>query len=628
MTMSTSGNYAAYIRDVGETDQLVVVDLHTFDARIIQSAPANAGQLRWVAFKSDDRLIFGTRHIAGLGGSLETGSRLRGVAALNFSVWRVFAIDRDGRNRVEMFGEQSRQLAHGIGSTFMVDTLPGDAENILLTATDNSGLGVWRANVSSGRVERVANGDFDTFDYTTDGAGYPVIRIDSISNGAGYRIYRRGNGERGWTVYRDVRRVAVTTNSPDFNVLGPGPGAAQVYVLARPDDRDLLALYLFDTATGQLSAPLQESPEADVAPPWINVATREIYARCEYVQRPHCSSSDRSVDRHLRAVEQFLGDGVNATLINISADGSKWLLYASGPTEAGAYYLYDRATASMEALAQAYPGLSNASLSPTQVVPYQSRDGAQLWAYVTARPGVVGPRPTILLPHGGPEWRDQFDFDAFAQFLASRGYVVIQPNFRGSIGFGRAFGDAGRGQWGLRMQDDVTDALRHMIDAGVTDPQRVCIVGMSYGGYAALAGVTLTPDLYRCAISVAGVSDLIESLRDERGESTGQSASYQYWRRSMGDPRENRDALIAASPARLADRVRVPVLLVHGSADTTVPFGQSELMQQALQRAGKASRLIRIEDEGHSWYGWSPENRMTLFRETEAFLAQNLGPAN
>jgi dipeptidyl aminopeptidase/acylaminoacyl peptidase len=167
------------------------------------------------------------------------------------------------------------------------------------------------------------------------------------------------------------------------------------------------------------------------------------------------------------------------------------------------------------------------------------------------------------------------------------------------------------------MQDDVTDAVRHMIDAGVADPARICIVGASYGGYVALAGAALTPDLYRCAISIAGVSDLAESVN--RVGTVG-SMTRHYWLRSIGDPSENRAALDAVSPRHLADRIRAPVLLIHGEEDDTVEIRQSELMQQAL---GSRSRLIRLADEGHYWDDWSREHRLTVFRETEAFLAQH-----
>jgi len=629
VTLSPSGRYLAYIHDGADEDTLFVADLESDTATPIQTARHSVGgRLMWVRFKTDDRVLIGVSQSRDIEGREITGSRVNFTESFEFTRWRVFAANRSGGVGVEMFAEQQRQLAYGIGSTFLVDTLPNDPDAVLLTATDNSGVGVWRADVNTGRAERLVNGSFDTIDYVTDGAGNAVIRIDSLPNDSGWRFLRRAPGERGWTNYRDVRRAAGATNSPDFQALGPGPGAGQVYVLARPETQDLLSLHLFDTATGELGPALQQGNGVDVAVPWVNPSTRQVLANCEYGPYMRCTSPDPTVERHLRAVESFLGPHHTVTLYDISDDASVWLLYVEAPQEPGAYYLYDRNRANVSAVAQVFPEVPLAALSPVTVVNYTARDGQPLWAYVTAREGSQGPRPMVVMPHGGPEVRDYYGYDAFAQFLAAQGYVVVQPNFRGSDGFGRAFADAGRGQWGLRMQDDVSDAVRHMIENGVADPQRVCIVGASYGGYAALAGVTLTPELYACAVSISGVSDLIESLRDERMENGRASRSYNYWIRSIGDPRQNRDALIATSPARLADRVRAPVLLIHGTEDDIVTYRQSELMQRALEGVSRPTRLVRLEGADHFWDNWTHEQRVTMYTETAAFLAQHLGPAN
>ena len=307
VSMSPNGRFLAYIRDVEESDLLVVADLTTNQAQAIQSVRPPTGQFTWVRWKNDDRLLFGVRQDTEIASRDRTGSRVNDVGGFDFTRWRVFAINRQGGGLVEMFGEQSRTLSFGLGSTFLVDALPNDPEHVLLTATDNAGVGVWRANINNGRVERVANGEFETTNYATDGVGYPVIRRDSLRNGSGHRFLRRGSGERNWTEYRDVRGTAGATNSPDFQIVGSGPGPSQVYVLARQDDQNFLNLYLFDTSTGQLSAPIQEGADADVYYPWIHPGSREVLARCVYGQRLRCSSPDPSVDRHLRAVEQFVG---------------------------------------------------------------------------------------------------------------------------------------------------------------------------------------------------------------------------------------------------------------------------------------------------------------------------------
>jgi dipeptidyl aminopeptidase/acylaminoacyl peptidase len=235
--------------------------------------------------------------------------------------------------------------------------------------------------------------------------------------------------------------------------------------------------------------------------------------------------------------------------------------------------------------------------------------------------------PLVLLPHGGPHGpRDDFSFDWWATFLASRGYAVLQPNYRGSGGYGVAWQEAGYRQWGGLMQHDLEDGVDALARAGIIDPARVCIVGGSYGGYATLAGVTMTPDRYRCGASVAGVSDLSQMLLEtERRTGGDDSMSSDWWRQSIGDREEDRAAVRAASPVNLADRVTAPVLLIHGTDDTVVSIDQSRRMLRALEGAGKEVRFVELRGDDH-WLS-DASTRIQTLREIESFLARHLGPA-
>jgi dipeptidyl aminopeptidase/acylaminoacyl peptidase len=231
------------------------------------------------------------------------------------------------------------------------------------------------------------------------------------------------------------------------------------------------------------------------------------------------------------------------------------------------------------------------------------------------------------MPHGGPEVRDSYSYDFFVQFLASRGYAVFQHNFRGSEGSGRSFVVAGRRQWGARMQDDITDGVHALIETGAAEASRICILGSSYGGYAALAGVTLTPDLYRCGISIAGVSDLPRMLDWVRHTYNPRIGAYDYWTTLIGDPATMGDELIAVSPARHAAAVRAPLLLIHGDADDVVPIEQSNMMNDAMHGSGRPVQFITFAGEGHFWPSWAGRDLITLMQKVQDFLDQNIGPS-
>jgi dipeptidyl aminopeptidase/acylaminoacyl peptidase len=246
------------------------------------------------------------------------------------------------------------------------------------------------------------------------------------------------------------------------------------------------------------------------------------------------------------------------------------------------------------------------------------RDGTAITSYLTRPIRGSGALPLVVMPHGGPEQRDAVEFDPLAQALAAQGWLVLQPNFRGSGGYGKAFAEAGHRQWARRMQDDVTDATTDLVARGIADPRRIAIYGASYGGYAALMGAIVTPDLYRAAVSVAGVSDLADMMAHVRREDGEDAATYQYWMKSIGDPKLAREQLNAASPALRAGEIRIPVLLMHGTLDEIVPPRQSQDMKEALERAGRSVRYIEFSGQPHS--RWDTAEEIRQMEESIAFL--------
>jgi len=228
------------------------------------------------------------------------------------------------------------------------------------------------------------------------------------------------------------------------------------------------------------------------------------------------------------------------------------------------------------------------------------------------------------MPHGGPQSRDTAGFDWWAQALASRGYAVLQANFRGSSGYGRKFVEAAYGEWGGKMQTDLSDGVRALAKSGTIDPKRVCIAGASYGGYAALAGITLDKGVYRCAVAVAGVSDMGKMLDWEIQRQGADTETVRYWKRYMGVEKSNAPEIAARSPANFAAQADGPVLLIHGKDDTVVAYDQSLSMRRALEKAGKPVQFVTLKAEDH-WLS-REGTRQQMLSETVAFLEKNNPP--
>lgn len=324
-------------------------------------------------------------------------------------------------------------------------------------------------------------------------------------------------------------------------------------------------------------------------------------------------------------VKAFPGDRVS--LASWSADKRQLVVEVDSPTMGPAYALVDLNAKSARFLTDVYRGLTEAGVSKVQPIKYKAADGLEITGYLTLPRG-KDPKnlPLVVLPHGGPKSRDTPDFDWWSQALASRGYAVLRPNFRGSDGFGWAFVEAGFGQWGKAMQTDLSDGVRYLAKQGTIDPKRVCIVGASYGGYAALAGATLDRGVYRCAASIAGPADLKRFVLDKDRLYEGRANSTtRFWLQFMGADGLKDPDLAAISPVQQAGKAEIPVLLIHGKDDTVVPYVQSTLMADALKKAGKPVELVTLPSEDH-WLSRGA-TRLQMLTSVVDFLEKN-NPSN
>jgi dipeptidyl aminopeptidase/acylaminoacyl peptidase len=304
-------------------------------------------------------------------------------------------------------------------------------------------------------------------------------------------------------------------------------------------------------------------------------------------------------------------------------DEKLFLIYANSDTDPGSTYLYDRATKKLTLQYQAREKLNRAYLAPMKAVKYPSSDGLEIPAYLTLPKGVEAKNlPAVIVPHGGPWYRDSWGYSSFAQFLANRGYAVLQPNFRGSTGYGKKFIDASNKQWGDKMQDDITWGAKYLIAQGIADPKKIGIMGGSYGGYATLAGVAFTPDVYAAGVSIVGPSNLITLLE----------SIPPYWEpirklfyERMGDPNtpEGKAQLLRQSPLTAAEKIKTPLLVIQGANDPRVTKRESDQIVIALRDRGFPVEYLVAPDEGHGFA--RPENNMAMFASAEKFLAKYLG---
>lgn len=473
----------------------------------------------------------------------------------------------------------------------------GGSNQVLMSALSGNAFdtyqrSIYRVNIETGRGIRIEPGHPNTIDWFVDESGTVQAREDYDNQGNRHSILVQDSDR--WTRIWELDDVEIREGV--FNGLSP-KNDALLYV----DDASLgyEAVYHLSLEDGTFSAPIFYKEGADIST-LISSWSERVYG----VQYTGLLPSYEFYDETLSAdVAEVVSQWpMNALVISsISEDMSKVLFYVSGGDSSGMYLLLDRDTGELDFVADSRPDIPIDDVAPLATLTVTARDGIKIPTILTIPPGVGSPKnmPAILLPHGGPRAHDRISFDPMAQYFASLGYLVIQPNFRGSSGFGSNHTIAGRGEWGLKMQDDLTDTLNRLVELGAVDPNRVCIVGASYGGYAALAGGAFTPELYQCVVAIAGVSDLPEMLKDESREWGSDHWVVSYWNQVIGERGEDRDKLEQVSPINFAENFSAPVLLLHGDRDGVVPIEQSEQMDRALRRADKDVTFVELKDEDH-----------------------------
>ncbi|AFV00391.1 alpha/beta hydrolase family protein [Simiduia agarivorans] len=479
-------------------------------------------------------------------------------------------------------------------------------------------LSLMKVNIDKPRrPRRAAKGKNGTNDFFLNDKG-KIIARETYNNAQNRHQIEVKDGASWKAVFQqeaEMMQVSFVASTPDF--------ASLVMLHIDPESgRDTYST--LELATGNITPKVLTNDSADVERVFTNV-NRTAFGVQYSGLKPSYKFFDPAIDQQLNTiVNAFPQDSV--WLTSWSDDWKKLLVYVEGDTTSGDYYLFSQGE-KPRYIASARSEITPDDLHPTGRITLAMTDGMKVPTILTIpqdKAQALKNLPAVVLPHGGPESYDRTEFDWLAQAIASQGYLVIKPQFRGSAGYGRDHLVAGFGEWGRKMQDDVTESLQKLVAKGIVDGDRVCIVGGSYGGYSALAGGAFTPDVYRCVVSFNGVSNLPDMLKFERKRYGKHHWVITYFEQFMVPGEATKEKLNAVSPSEFAAQFKAPVLLIHGENDETVPFDQSELMYEELKDHKKSVQLIKLKDENH--HLMNQDNRQLALRSIIDFLNEHLQP--
>ncbi len=469
---------------------------------------------------------------------------------------------------------------------------------------------VYLLNTSTNEMLMVAENPGNITGWITDHDG--KIRAAVTSDGVNTSLLYRENE-------KDKFKTVITTSFKE--TLYPALFTfdnKNLYCLSNLS-RDKAALVEFDPKTASEVKVIYENPDAEVTNidySKLRKVLTVVYYESDKLQKHFLDAESEQIDNKIKTKIPDYTFQINYK----SKDETKMLVYVSSDRYFGGYYLYDVKSGDLSKLADFKPWLKEQEMAEMKPVSYVSRDGLTIHGYLTLPKGVKAEKlPVIVNPHGGPWARDSWGFNSEVQFLANRGYAVFQMNFRGSTGYGRKFWESSFKQWGRTMQNDITDGVKWLINEGIADSSRIAIYGASYGGYATLAGITLTPELYCCAIDYVGVANMFTFMK----------TIPPYWEpmrqmfyEMVGDPVKDSLMLAEVSPAFHADRIRCPLLVAQGANDPRVNINESNQMVEALKNRGVSVEYIVKDNEGHGFY--NQENQFDFYRAMEKFLGTHM----
>lgn len=619
--LSPDGKRLAFLRDFEQRTMLHVADLETNKltrldpggAALVDDRPKEVARFEWVG-----------------------AGRLLVTTSVGDSLYGVIAVDWDGNNATALGGYENNKVMLG-GQFFANEVVhrffdKDDSVLMLDRHTDGAGLrsrpDIIRINTDTGHRRTVVKNPGEVALWSLDFDGN--ARFGILSHGEQTGAVYRENPQAEWRTILPLANRAGQLKPAGFDAAGN-----RVLVAAlSPEKR--WTIFPLDPETGEMGGALLTDPVYDIVPnegiPGIGGITlaRTIFAEHKKALvgiRYHTDALrtrwfDADYMKYQAAVDRAMPDTVNV-LVDQSRDGRKMLWFGFSDQNPGEYRLLDLDAKSFKSMGVTQPWINPTLMAPMLAIKYQARDGLTIHGYLTAPAGhELKNLPLVVMPHGGPWVRDIWGFDPLVQLIANRGYAVLQMNYRGSLGYGEEFYQNARREIGGKIQDDIEDATRWAIATGVADPSRIAIMGGSYGGYSALFALGKNSELYRCGVSIAGVTDWPAIYEDS--DVSENKLSRKYWREQIGDPEKDRINLRAISPVNFAEAITAPVLIIQGKQDQRVPQDQAKRMIDALEKVGRTPESLLLSRVGHNLGQESDRNQ--IFAAIVGFLEKHLGP--
>lgn len=598
-SLSPDGSKIAYVQNLESPDLTVLkyIDLKNGEIKTLLQTDNLTNKIKWFKWGNNETLLLSSSFTRGL-----SSNKVYHTQLLAIDLGIAEPVQRRLIKNKTMFNKQHQSQYEDN----VIDFLPDDPAHILiaLDAKTPNLPSVFKLNINTSRARKIENRKLKIREWMTDQQGF--VRLgNSINYKTGeIRVYvRKGKSEKWKTLFKYNGLT-----SPGITPLGFDRAPNILYYSQYKNDKKAIFKVDLNTDSHKL---VYEDNNYDVDGSLIySTKTREVIGINHVHGKIYWDKNRKNLQQRLDKARPLTEN----YLIDFSKDEYVYLFYTENDSTPGAYFLANRRTGKVNRLMTQYPELKEVKLNEHQLIEYTATDGTKIEGYLTLPNNIEKPAATILYPHGGPSSRDYNGFDYWTSFFTNQGYAVFRPNFRGSKGYGYEFSQSKIKNWGMIMQDDLTDAARWLISENIADPNRICIVGASYGGYAASMAAVKTPSLFKCAVSFAGVSDLRDIVFKSRYYTNKKFVENQIGK--------NIDDLKMRSPFYHAKKVNVPILLLHGDNDSVVNVKQSRKFSQKLESLGKKVKYIELKNGDHHLS--IQHNRHQAFRAMGSFLKQHL----